>query len=169
MIKVKGFEGYYVDEDGEFYSQRTKGGKLCSDLKRMKQEVTSKNYRRVTFSIGNEQKRFQSHRLIAIAFHGDQPEEKPIVRHLNGDPSDNRSCNLRWGTYKENEQDKKEHGRVSNGSKNGNSKLNESQVVLIKKMLEEGISCIKIGREFNTSKSNILSIKHKKTWAHIDA
>lgn len=49
------------------------------------------------------------HRLIAIAFLG-QPEARQEVRHLDGDPSNNRVDNLKWGTRSENIRDSVRHG-----------------------------------------------------------
>jgi hypothetical protein len=41
------------------------------------------------------------HALVLLAFVG-PPPEKHECRHLNGNPSDNRLENLRWGTRSEN-------------------------------------------------------------------
>lgn len=55
------------------------------------------------------------HRLVAEAFHG--TVEGWIVRHLNGDPHDNRAENLAIGTHSENEQDKLRHGMHPSANK----------------------------------------------------
>ncbi len=47
-------------------------------------------------------KNHKIHRLVCEAFHGPQPEGKPVVIHLNEDATDNRPENLKWGTQKEN-------------------------------------------------------------------
>ena len=44
---------------------------------------------------------FNLHRAVAELF-VPNPENKPCVDHINTDRSDNRACNLRWVTYKEN-------------------------------------------------------------------
>lgn len=42
------------------------------------------------------------HVLVCEAFHGPQPADKPLVRHLNDQSLDNRAENLAWGTSAEN-------------------------------------------------------------------
>ncbi len=49
------------------------------------------------------------HALVAEAFIGPRPEGMEI-RHLNGDPADNRPENLEYGTRSENSKDSKLHG-----------------------------------------------------------
>lgn len=48
-------------------------------------------------------------RLIAAAFHG-APEAGAQARHLDGNPTNNRAENLKWGTASENTRDQVRHG-----------------------------------------------------------
>lgn len=64
------------------------------------------------FSI--RKKNVKLHRVVCEAFHGNPPQGLSVVRHLNGDPGDNRPSNLMWGTRKENSADTKRHGRDAN-------------------------------------------------------
>lgn len=52
---------------------------------------------------------FTVHRLVLEAFVGRRPRGKQS-RHLNGNRYDNRLVNLKWGTPRENGQDRIRHG-----------------------------------------------------------
>jgi hypothetical protein len=60
---------------------------------------------------------FQVHRLVCAAFHGPMPSPRHEVRHLNGNPQDNRAENLAWGTGSDNSFDQVRHGTHANASK----------------------------------------------------
>lgn len=51
----------------------------------------------------------QAHRLVMLAFVGPRPDRADI-RHLNGDPTDNRLVNLAYGSRSENLRDQVRHG-----------------------------------------------------------
>lgn len=50
---------------------------------------------------GVDGKTYLVHRLVALAFLGPAPSSSHTVDHLNRDPDDNRSSNLRWATKSE--------------------------------------------------------------------
>ena len=56
------------------------------------------------------------HRLIAEAFIPN-PENLPFVLHWDDNPGNNRVENLRWGTKRDNEQDKVRNGNNPNARK----------------------------------------------------
>lgn len=53
-------------------------------------------------------RRIGVHRLVAQAFHGES--DLPLVRHLDGNPSNNSVSNLAYGTAVENNRDTVTHG-----------------------------------------------------------
>jgi hypothetical protein len=69
-----------------------------------------KGYPHLTLNVDCRKKNFYVHLLVCEAFHGLRPSPLHEVRHLNGDPLDNRAENLAWGTKKENAQDSIRHG-----------------------------------------------------------
>lgn len=67
---------------------------------------------------------YSVHVLVASAFHGPRPEGQE-VRHLDGDPGNDRPTNLKYGTKVENAADRERHGHTCRGQRNGNSRLSD--------------------------------------------
>lgn len=82
------------------------------------------------------------HRLVAAAFHG--PSDLPIVRHIDGDPSNNRPENLSWGSHRENSRDMVKHERSP-------SKLTVDQVRELILRYDEGEPLRLLAPEFGVS------------------
>lgn len=55
-----------------------------------------------SYKINGKRTYFRIHRAVCEAFHGPQPFPNAIVLHINENGVDNRACNLKWGTYREN-------------------------------------------------------------------
>lgn len=120
------------------------------------------------------------HRLVCIAFHGEQPTvEHCCVGHYNGIRTDNRASNLRWVTYQENSDDMRVHGTVlrgdrsparktpsnmARGSKNGNSRASEEQAIAIKRMTG---THAEIARAIGVSRYLVAHIRTGRTWRHL--
>ena len=100
---VIGYEGLYqVSNLGRVKSL----DRFCIDGRKrygqiMKQVITNGGYFAVGLRKGKGQKRYLVHRLVAEAFIPNT-DNKPCVDHINTIRTDNRVCNLRWCTYKEN-------------------------------------------------------------------
>lgn len=58
-------------------------------------------YKLVTLTSSSVQVRHRVHRLVAMAFIPN-PDNKPEVNHIDGDPSNNKVSNLEWVTKREN-------------------------------------------------------------------
>jgi hypothetical protein len=84
---------------------------------------------------------------------------------------DNPSCcnptHLFLGTQKDNMQDCKNKGRLAIGEKQSSSKLNKDKILLITKLLKNGIFQREIAFKFGISQQQVSIIKNKQQWKHI--
>lgn len=106
------------------------------------------------------------HRLVLEAFVGPCPVGMECC-HEDGDPTNNRLSNLRWGTKKSNEADKLRHGTYGWGEKNSNAKLTEVAVREIKALLLAKMSQGKIAKRFNVHNMTISRIARGIIWRHV--
>jgi hypothetical protein len=86
---------------------------------------------------------------------------------------DNRLCvnpeHLFLGSNADNLADRDAKGRqvAMRGSRNGHSKLNESDIVQIRAMFHRGAKLREVAERFSISKANASDIKRGKIWAHV--
>lgn len=110
---------------------------------------------------------FQLHRLIAIAFIPN-PNNLPFINHKDSNRQNNDISNLEWCTKQENVIHGYISGFASNrGSKNGFSKLNEQQVLEIRKKKTEGLTHQQLANLYNVSYGCITGIIQRTNWKHI--
>lgn len=112
-----------------------------------------------------EQYNIWVHRAVLEAFVGPAPEGT-LCRHLNGDPSNNRLDNLRWGTPKENSADRIAHGNAPRGEGNARAKLSETDVLTIwsRRPVIRPWPATAVAREFGVTKSAVRSIWDGNSW-----
>lgn len=140
--------GYWVSRWGEVFTMTRE--------RTLKQSTTKKGYKVTTVN----GKTVRVHRLVAAAFIGPCPDGFQ-VRHLDGDPKNNRVENLAYGTAKQNSQDMIDHGRSCRGSKNPSAKLTKAQTRAI---FEDPRPQREIAAEYGINQSNVSRIKNGKTW-----
>lgn len=167
--EIKGYDGLY--EVSNFGSVKSidrlviHSNGLIFNYKgnNLKQECVKNNYRRVTLSKNNKQKRFHVHRLVALHFIPN-PKNKPCVNHIDGDTSNNYVANLEWCTHSENEK----HSYDVLGKINSNRKLNQKQVEYIRTNCIKGISqnhfysAESIAKRMGVSKGTVLNVLKQK-------
>ena len=110
--------------------------------------------------------------LMLLAFVGPRPSPKHEARHLDDISDHNRLPNLAWGTRKQNAEDAVRNGLMVHhfGSANGCSKLNEKQVLSIRKKYipwHPKFSSVALGIQYGVGTMVIQNIVHRRTWTHI--
>lgn len=104
---VGGYEGLYeVSNHGRVYSRprpSTSGGFLRQQARRQD------GYMELALCNDGHRRMVRVHVLVMETFIGQCPSGMEI-RHLNGNPADNRLSNLAYGTHSENLRDKRAHG-----------------------------------------------------------
>ena len=108
------------------------------------------------------------HRLVLELFVGPCPDGMEAC-HNNGISSDNRVENLRWGTRKENQNDRNIHGTASNRGNHGKDKvLTASDVLEIRRLREiEGLTHSVLARMFGVTASAVSMIIARKNWNNV--
>lgn len=134
-------------------------------------EVNNHGYGRFTTWQGNSRKRLLAHRL-AFQLHAHKSIGKQGLMHTCDNPPCCNPRHLRLGTQMENLADMREKERHSNpphlaGSRHPLSKLNESDVEEILRLLTAGNSQSSLGRRYGVSPSAIRSIALGRTWRHV--
>lgn len=167
--KIQGFEDYGVCRDGHVW--RVTGRPSAPYL--LKTWPDQDGYMTVWLFKNGRRHRFTVHRLVLQAFYGSGGPSK-VACHINGNKTDNRSCNLKWATQQENIDDKRIHGTVACGEKIGVSKLTASDVLSIRSRLAQygnrklpnGLR-EQMAKEFGVSGVAILKARKGETWAHV--
>lgn len=130
--------------------------------------LNDSGYKSISLNLNHKSKPERLHRLIAFTFIPN-PLNLPCINHKDGDKLNNDIPNLEWCDKKYNNQHGFRTGLINNtGVNNGMAKLNENQVIEIKKLLALGkLSQYKIANKFGVSRSCVMNIKNRGQWSHI--
>lgn len=166
---IDGFPNHRVGDDGSIWSRAKRGGYggVSVTWRRLKGTRQHSGYLRVCLV----RKRYTFvHRLVLEAFRGPCPAGE-VCRHLDGDPSNNRLDNLKWGTPQENAHDRIRHGTSLRGERHSLAKLTED---LVKRIIAErrrsNRGCIEIARVLGipwAMRGAVSGVIHGATWNHV--
>jgi len=156
---------YQVSDRGRVRSRKS------GDWRALKGSSNPGSYVICPLYLDGKKKYILGHRLVAQAFIPN-PDNYPVVMHLDDDKVNNHVENLRWGTQKDNIRDMYSKGRGGDkglkGEKNPLSKLTEANVREIRRLLAEGEkNQTEIGEMSGVSKALISQIKTGKRWKHL--
>lgn len=161
---IQGFPGYRVGDDGSVWTQFLSGHSICTNIwKRMK--PSGKRYLKVMLCPGR--KCFSIQTLVLEAFVGSCPPGMQACHFPNRDTTDNRLCNLRWGTPTENQADRAKHGTDIHGEQHYLTHLTEDAVREIRRRHMLGESLTALGAEFAITKHAVFRIVKRINWKHI--
>jgi hypothetical protein len=151
-LKIKNHPEYSVSTDGKIFSY-----KRCIYLK---PDKAPNGYLIVTL----DKHRVSIHRLVAQHFIPN-PENLPLVRHLNNDKENNTIGNLAWGSHADNEDDKRVHGTYY--TRITNSLLSEEDIQDIKYFKKLGARTNDLAKSYSIGRHAISNIVKGKTWSHL--
>lgn len=146
---------YEVSSFGQIKSLARTAGAGFGSVRRVPERILKRSFDKdgypiVALGCGiGKPKTFKVHRLVLLAFVGPLPDGQQSL-HDDGNPENCRLDNLSYGTGVKNWEDRKRHGRGSDGVNNPNAKLSKEQVLEIQS-LKGLISYAEIGRKFGIS------------------
>lgn len=91
-----------------------------------------------------------------------------VIRHKCDEPSCINPEHLETGTHQDNVADMLERDRHAKGSRKSNSILKESDIPIIREMIDQGHTNRFISRKYSIDESVISVIKHRKAWKHVN-
>lgn len=118
------------------------------------------------------------HRLVAEYFLSETETEGKLVAHLDFNKYNNKPSNLKWMTMEENLVHQQNSPYVISDYKKrkdrffpseNNSKLTETKVMYLKKLLNEGKPMKQLVRMFKVTETQILRIKRGENWGRVKA
>lgn len=166
---VPGFEGsYQVSSFGRIKAlTRKRGLRTLKELIR-KPVVMNKYFSVYAKSPGKKNKQLRIHRIVALVF-VPNPEKKPHINHKDCNKFNNHYSNLEWCTPKENNLHAIENKLINpaKGTKHWQNKLDETQVLTIRKCLNDGMTQQKLADYFKVHRTCISAIKLGYHWSHL--
>lgn len=178
---IKGATYYQVSDDGQVrsldkpFNRTLRGIKYPSIIKgRVLKQKDIRGYKNVCIVYDNGKRRTrQVHRLVMETFVPISNMTQFQVNHKDCKKANNDLSNLEWMTSKENINHAIKNGlrqkrRNQNGSKNNLSKLTESDVIEILKLIKKGLRNPEIASLYGVKENTISGIRTGKQWRHID-
>jgi hypothetical protein len=103
--------------------------------------------------------------LVLESFVGPRPYRYEACHFPDKDPHNNRLENLRWDTAIANQKDREQQGTANIGHQNPSAKRTTQEILLIRKLYDEGMRLCDIGRQLpHIGTYSIFSIAKRNQW-----
>ncbi len=93
MKKINNYDNYMIDENGNVFNTTTQ--------QYLKGSIGENGYKYYRLSKNNKKTMFYAHRLVA-EYYIDNPNNLPVVNHIDGNKLNNNINNLEWVSYSDN-------------------------------------------------------------------
>lgn len=159
MRDIPGFPGYKITKWGNVYSFHRGWHRGIGDEGKVVKWRISNG--RAWVSLGNRstsREKYKISRLVALTYIPN-PNNLPIVMHLDNDPLNNYYKNLKWGTQSENIKQAYNEGRHHQNPKLGN----DQKLLISQRYSAGGITQKQLAKEYGISQSIISKLLTNKT------
>jgi hypothetical protein len=167
--QVIGWPGYRIGDNGEVQSlwKRSIGRWVLGNLWHSLKGGTDRDgYAKVILCRQGQRRHARVASLVLEAFVGPAPRGMAVA-HNNGIRNDNRLCNLRWATQKDNCADKIGHGTAQRGECHPMCSLTEEIVISLRHRRANGERPIDLIREYGIGRSAGYLAMSGITWKHL--
>lgn len=154
------YENYYISNMGRCKNIKT--NKILS------LEVDPHGYGIYNLQINKKNKRFKAHRMVAVTFIPN-PNNYPVVNHIDCNKLNNRDSNLEWCTYSYNTKHAIANGRAFTSclGKPHNVKLSSDDVTYIRSN-PEGKTNSELAKMFGVDRKTIWRAMNKVSWQNLN-
>lgn len=158
-INHPGLHLYEISKDGVVRNK-----KRLSECAQHKSS-NNKGYLKLVLYKNGVRTNFELHRLLALTFIPN-PQNKPTVNHIDGNPNNNNLSNLEWATIRE-QTIHAYKNKLAGGEKHGMSKLKNRDIKFIRQLSKDGLTGYAIAKKFKMSHSNIQRIIKGVYWKNV--
>lgn len=167
---VPSFAGYEASTLGRIRSWRPRAHQYPESVRTdpliLTPRLNKRGYLTVALSRGRQRKRKRCfvHRLVLASFAGQCPEGMECC-HGQGGPADNRLTNLRWGTLRENiDERQRDHLKRETGK----AKLSDEDARTIISRIADGERDDDIALDHGATRALVLRIRMMRAWTHME-
>jgi len=130
-----------------------------------------KGFKTVHLNLDKKSQTFYLHKLVAEIWISKPSDDYVFVTHLDGNIINNHVSNLSWMTKEtlmnHHRELRQKQSFAKPASYINNSKLKEPDVVLLKSMLQRGVTQAYIAKMFCISEMQVTRIKRGENWGHV--